>query len=939
MSTVTSFSPPLAQLSIRGEHLPAQTQMDREIPYQSLPSGEENITEVQHTLNTEIDELSTGENYVQIDELDEDPNNGLDYEIDLQASEQGVGSQHNLVQTDEPVDPGYEQNDIISSASEQALSVNEPTEAPLEANIITGSLLAQTDAILQAEAQVTETTTDNAEFVSLEEQSGRGISEEGYELSLSEQEISEISAMAEELAAGSEEMLANLDEPQLNEQDLNQTDDQTLEPGPVVTSEHPSEHYEDTSAPPLHRMDEDTIPVSTHSKDSIIDALNDPSGSTADESIQLAITEVPVPQESGTITSTDVISEQADIEMSVREGDGQLQESTSTSAIVHLDYVQALEPTQQDEDGDVTMELDQNVEQTGKPGIDAIVEPSTDHQPIQITEELSSKAQDESTGLYSTQGSDVDGPIIAVVEQSMAISEGIQIEPSLSELPSDHIPEVAKETTLTPVATTVVSADSTVTEPVVLAADAGIVELDHVERAVQIRHEQDATVQIHQANVQIQDETQVQDEIQANLATEPTATTSNVVFTDSTSDPTAPKDSDSLLPQTLSQSQFQITTESDTTLALDPIDPLGIEQDETDIPEEENSELAKLHSQVPMDPPTTVPGAEPSGKRVPERSSFGELDQEGEPDSPEPEEPSSEPSEYPDVVTEDSPLNPASASTDKAKKSSNSPAASSPKRKKPRMIVEVVIPIAPRVVGEAKPVKRRPGRLAKKAKATKAQASKGSESSVIDSSSPPFRPSSAGTPSVRSEASRQELKSVASPASSTKKPGHKRAKPFNSRKPVKKATTSKLGANTRLAHMARPAKVEVVMPPRPRPSLLRQVGSMPSGNSVKFASASSVNRKRKAESEPESDEGTDADADGETDDGYEDVEEEPKFEVEVVMPAPKSRHRARAVVAKTRLSPKKRPHRSKEARKTPTKLPQTLGRDSKSITKRRRLRR
>ncbi|KAF8760313.1 hypothetical protein RHS01_01689 [Rhizoctonia solani] len=830
MSTVTSFSPPLAQLSIRGEHLPAQTQMDREIPYQSLPV----------------------------------------------SSEQGVGSQHNLVQTDEPVDPGYEQNDIISSASEQALSVNEPTEAPLEANIITDSLLAQTDAILQAEAQVTETTTDNAEFVSLEEQSGRGIVsievvvlhhywrlinsiqrslKKAMNYLLANRKFRDLS-YGRRARAGSEEMLANLDEPQLNEQDLNQTDDQTLEPGPVVTSEHPSEHYENTSAPPLHRMDEDTIPVSTHSKDSIIDALNDPSGSTADESIQLAITEVPVHRR-------------------------RPRRRWATPG-VYLYF------------GHRPSRLYQNVEQTGKPGIDAIVEPSTDHQPIQITEELSSKAQDESTGLYSTQGSDVDGPIIAVVEQSMAISEGIQIEPSLSELPSDHIPEVAKETTLTPVATTVVSADSTVTEPVVLAADAGIVELDHVERAVQIRHEQDATVQIHQANVQIQDETQVQDEIQANLATEPTATTSNVVFTDSTSDPTAPKDSDSLLPQTLSQSQFQITTESDTTLALDPIDPLGIEQDETDIPEEENSELAKLHSQVPMDPPTTVPGAEPSGKRVPERSSFGELDQEGESDSPEPEEPSSEPSEYPDVVTEDSPLNPASASTDKAKKSSNSPAASSPK-----------------LVGEAKPVKRRPGRLAKKAKATKAQASKGSESSVIDSSSPPFRPSSAGTPSVRSEASRQELKSVASPASSTKKPGHKRAKPFNSRKPVKKATTSKLGANTRLAHMARPAKVEVVMPPRPRPSLLRQVGSMPSGNSVKFASASSVNRKRKAESEPESDEGTDADADGETDDGYEDVEEEPKFEVEVVMPAPKSRHRARAVVAKTRLSPKKRPHRLK----------------------------
>ncbi|CAE6395051.1 unnamed protein product [Rhizoctonia solani] len=966
MSAATSFSPPVARFSASGEYLSVNAKMDGAPVDQTLPSGEESI-EVQQNIDARIDELSMDEDRAQIDELEEDPNDGLHYQFDLQVSKQSINDQPQSVQTDETADPAYGQNNATSSTPGQATAVVEPAEDTTQADLITDSLVSETDAILRAEANAAEPITSSAEFVSFEEQGDLEIPEEGYELpvSLSEQDISEISAMAQKLAAESSDVLTHFGERQSNEQDPNQAGLQTVESESVVAPEPLAESHEDTGAPPLHRMDEDTIPVTTHSKDSIVDALNDAPGTTADESIRLATTEEPVSQEHGTNTSAGVIPEQVDTEMSARDEDGQLQKSISASVMAHLEHVQVLEPSKEGEDGSVVMESNQViVEQTGEPNVDTTSQASIGHQPVQIIQEPAPEPQAESTALDSIQSDivadcgAVDGPMVTVIERSTAIAEETPIEQPRSEPPADSIPEVAKETTTISDATAVISTDLAVAESVISAIGPDDMEIDQIERATQVQREQDATVEAVRDEVQMQDGTvevahdeaqtqngtQTQDGTQATPMVESVATANGTVFNDDSPDPTAPKDSDS--PLRLGPSQLQLQsqsqTEPDTAQIAGPIDPLIAEQEEANIPEE-NSNPTKPQYQAATDPPTTTPGTELSGRRTPEWSSFGELDQEDAPGSLEPEGLSSEPSEYPDVLIEDSPLNPASASNDKAKKPSNSPTASIPERKKrPRMIMEVVIPIAPsklKVVKEIEPTKRRPGRPAKKAKATDTPEFNQSEPSAVDTSSSPRRSSSGGTPSpVKSENSEQGLGRVPEPTPRMKKSGDKRPKPFGSRKPAKKTVASGSRASMRPAHVARASKVEVVMPRRPRPSVLRRAGSIASGNNVKFAPASSVTRKRKAESEPEAGEETDADADGETDDGYEDVEE-PRLEVEVVISPPKSRKRTRVITSKAKTSPVKRPRRSKEARKTPTKFPETVSKGSRSTPKRRRLRR
>ncbi|CEL59785.1 hypothetical protein RSOLAG1IB_03719 [Rhizoctonia solani AG-1 IB] len=953
MSAATSFSPPLGQFSICGEDLSVQNKMNEALAHQSLPSGEESVDEVQRNIDAQSDELLMDEDRAQIDELEEDVNNDIHYQFDLQASEQSLNDQPKLMQTNETVDLVENLNDVTHPPAEQAVSIAEPTEDPPQPDLIADSLISETDAILQAEADATKSITNNTEFVSFEE-GDLEIPEEGYEIPTSfiEQEIPEISALNEGFAVEPVDVLANVAEHQSNEQHLSQDDLQVVEPEPIVAPEPLVQSHEDTGAPPLHRMDEDTIPVTTHSKDSIIDALNDAPGTTADESIHLATTEEPVSQSNGIVTSTKATPEPVDTEMNEQEDSGQVQESISALVVAHAEHVEILVPDNEDGGEDLVMESNQFVaEQIGEPSVDITVQESVDHQPVQPSQEPTPEVQAEPTILNTIQdetvvdGGDVDGLIVTDIERSTAITEEVLVEQPQSEPPADYTPEALEDVAAT-VAITTISVDPTVAEPIVPTIGLDDMETDQIERAAQIQQEQDATIEVTQVEVHIQDVTQTQEETQPTLVVEPDATTKNAASADNTPDLTAPKDSDSPLRQA-SQSQPLSEAEPDTAQAASPIDPLVTEQEETDTPEE-SSESAKPQHHVATDPSTATPSAAPSGRRSPEWSSFGELDQEGAPGSEEPEDPSSEPSEYPDVLTEDSPLNPTSASNDKARKPSNSPTptASVPKRKKrPRMIMEVVIPVPPskrQIVEETKPAKRRPGRPPKKPKATYVPELKEPKPSAADTSSP-RQSSSIGTPSpVKSETSRQGL---GQSASKVQRSGDKRPKPFGSRKSAKKFAASRSSTSARPVHATRASKVEVLMPNRPRPSVLRRVGSIASGNNVKFASASSVTGKRKAESEPDTGEETDMDADGETDDEYEDVEdvedikEEPKLKVEVVISPPKSRKRTRGVAIKAKKSPVKRPHRSSEARKMPAKLPETVSKGSRPTPKRRRLRR
>ncbi|KDN51236.1 hypothetical protein RSAG8_00865, partial [Rhizoctonia solani AG-8 WAC10335] len=870
----------------------------------------------------------------QIDELEEDLNESLQYPPDSDPHIHGeqVNGEPRPAENPQLAERAHARSDITPAGLDQTVSIEEPSqpaEEPPQTDMETNSLVSKTDAILRAETLGITAATEKTDFSSLEEQDTLELSEVedlGFSVPLTEQEISVI---AQNFVLEVEEMSTEPSEPQSSEQDSNQPDLQAVEPEPMVTPEPVVDSHEGAGAPPLRRMDDDTIPVTAHSKESIIEVLN-ASSSTADESIQPTTTTEQVLQESKTVVTTQVVPEQVDMVLDTQDT-VQPEEPTSASVMAHVEYIQALEPSKEGEGEDIVVEPVQvAVEQNGEPNIDATVEASIDHQPIQIIEDEPNPAvQVESTTLdptldgLTTASGDAAGPIVTVIEQSTTIAEQTSAQETEQPEPSavDSVPEAIMETTATSITTTVISTDPDVADLVISVTGAGDIETDPVERAAQIQQEQDGTAQT------------TEDETQATLVAESVATVNNTVVTDEIPDLTAPKDSGSPSRRAPSQSQSQLDTVAPQTTG--PIDSLVTQDEEPDIPEE-SSEPTKAQYQVSPDAPEAISGTGPFNRQTPEWEGFAALDEEDAPGSPEPE-PSSEPSEHPDVLTEDSPLNATSASTDKAKEPkqpSNSSTAPTRKQKKPRMIMEVIIPVAhgkPKVAQETKPIKKR-GRPAKATKSAKAPAPSEPEPVAASSSSPQRRSSSAGTSSIKSQPSEPEPE----PTSRMKKPVMKRPGPSSSRKRVKAMAS---GSSTRPVHVAHAAKLEVVIPRRPRPSVLKTIGGASSGKNVKFTSVSPVTGKRKAESEPEVDEeGSDADADGETDEDYEDVEEESGVKAEAVI-SPKPRKKMRTTTKAKKTSPIKRPHRSREARKAPAKLPEIVSKGSRSPPKRRRLRR
>ncbi|KAJ1308890.1 hypothetical protein OPQ81_004577 [Rhizoctonia solani] len=932
MSAASSFSPPFPQLPASGGHLSLRTGMNTVLSQQSLHLGGESLDEVQISLDVQTDNLSMDEDRAQIDELEEDPNEGLQHPSEPPSSLQHVdaeyvNNEHGPAQV-QLMDHTNGENDI-TLAFEESVAIEEPTGGPPQADTETNALVSKTDAILQAETLIATTATDNPGFISLEGQEVPELSEGkdfALNVSLSEEEMLPSS---QDFVREVEGLSADPSEHQSNEQGLNQPDPQIIESEPVVPPEPVVDSHQDIDAPPLQRMDEDTIPVTTLSKDSIIDGLDGASGATVDESIQPVTTIEPAVQESESIASTEGTPEQVDMEMNIQDT-VELEKPASAPVMTDVEHIRILEPTQEDEDEDIIMEQDQIVrEEDGEPSIHVNAEAGVDQQPIQIIEEGSTlTVPNESTAPISmlddafiTPG-DTAGPIITVVEQT----PGEQSESSAIDAP----PEVTMTISATSATTTRISTDPAVADPVASTSFTGDMEMEHIERAAHIQQEQDATAQPGE------------DETPAALVDEPTATANNTIVTENVSDPTVPKDSDSSLRRAPSPSQSPSQLDPVNPEA-GPIDPLVTQEGGTRIPEQ-TSELAKPQDEISPDQPEATSGTGTVNIETPEWEGFAALDEDAH-GSPEPD-PSSEPPEYTDVETENFHVNPTgnpnekptSASTDKAKQPSNSFTTPAPirKGKKPKMIMEVVIPVAlskPKVVQETKTTQKRP-RGRPKTKSAKAPASSELESLEANSSSPLRQSSSAGTPSsVKSEASEYEPE----PVPQMKKSGGKRPRPSGPNKRVIKAVASGPSTSARPVHVARAAKLEVVIPRRRRPSALKRVGRTSTGNNVKFAPALSVTRKRKAESEPEVDEGdTDADADGETDDEYEDVEEEPKVKLEVVI-SPKPGKRTKAT--KVKKSPVKRPHRSKDARKTPAKLPSLVSQASRPSPKRRRLRR
>ncbi|CAE6470216.1 unnamed protein product [Rhizoctonia solani] len=937
MSAAPPVSPPFAQLPARGEHLAVHTKMDAIHPNQSLPSTGESIDEVQLNLDAQTDELSMDGDRVQVDELEEDTNEDLQHPSGPDSSLNGehVNGEPGPAETCQLAGQVHEQNVATAVGLEQMASMEEPTEELPQTEIEIGSILSKTDAILPAEALGTTAAIDSRDYVSLEEQDNLEISEGedfGFPVPLTEQEISVIT---QSFAPDAGEMMANPSEQQPSEQDSNQPEIQITDSESVVVPEPVVESHQEIDAPPLRRMDDDTIPVTTHSKDSIIEILQDAPSTTVDEVIQLATAEEQAPQENEPAASTEIVPEQVDMEVDIQDVIQPEELAASASAMVDLEHIEVLESTEV-EGGDTVMEqLQVVIEQDAEPTTDATAEDSGDHQPNQSVQEGpiptvpdESAASDPALDNPVTTSGDAAGPIVTVVEESTTITEHTSVEQTEQSGPStvDPTPVAIMGTTTTSIVTTLISDDPVVPDLVIPTADPGDMDTDHVERAAQVQREQDATIQT------------AEDETQTTLVGS-VATANDNVVTDDIPDPTAPKDSDSPLRHAASQSQSQSQSHPDLVVPppAGPTDSPITQDRETEIPEE-SSESSKPQYQVSTDQPETS-GTGPSNRQTPEWEGFAALDGDHAPDSPEPE-PSSEPSEYPDVVTAESPVNPTSASTDKAKEPSNSPTAPAPrpKKKKPKLIMEVVIPIArdkPKVVQKTKTVKKRqPGQPPNATKSTKTPAPSTPKLPAASSSSPTRRSSSEGTPSpVKSETSKS--------APRMKKPVAKRPRLSSSHKRAKKAVASGSSTGTRSVHVAHAAKLEVVIPRKPRPSVLKGVGSTPSGNNVKFASVSPATRKRKAESEPDEDEDeeeTDADADGETDDDYEDVEEEPNVKVEVVI-SPRKRQKKTKAFTKGRISPVKRPRRSTEARKTPAKTPEILSKSPRSAHKRRRLRR
>ncbi|QRV87869.1 hypothetical protein RhiJN_15887 [Ceratobasidium sp. AG-Ba] len=650
---------------------------------------------------------------------------------------------------------------------------------------------------------------------------------------------------------------------------------------------------------PLRRMDDETIPVTEHQKDSIIDILDTTQAVPATEAIKLHDAGKQTFQ-GDAATSTEV---QEVLEFEITSETPQLPAESKTVYLEHIEVVGADTPledvqpvtTEDEAPGSIQIVIESTSMEEGPAAIDT---EELQAAPIMETEPISA---------ISTEFAIENDPALETAtptsEEALAPVDPPS-EPNLAPLETDTV------LTATAAVAAVIEPGPQIEQPVLGAgtdadADADSDQAEHMRRAEQTRLEQDGGDAVMQ-----QPDTSAQETSPQHPNGGSTSTSTEPIEKE-----VAPIDDEPLLSKQLEQGQA---------VTAGPIDPVIVSDPTLSSPNGNLSPHAPQHSTA-FDAPSAIP---PSGMfdapKSPEWQGFAALGEE----SPEPADHSSEAHEG---HADDSEPKDPNTSQLTPPESTSVAVNSNPKRK---LIMEVVIPVSGNSKGKSKAAEDESPRPVKRGR-PKSKPASSTRSNSTSKSRARSRSSGRRAPAPVSSSSAHRSSAESTPEKITRA----RTRSQSSRRPlnIRSRKIKKPGKLGPAGHIARSAKVEVVM--QKRPGLLRRTGSIASGNNVKFAPTTRSSKKRKAESEPDEDEtdnqahDSDVDAEGEVEEGYEDVEDDEGLEPEPALkpkPKPKAEPARKAAPSK----PTKRPRRSLDARKTPTKLPEVLT-DSGRLKKRR----
>ncbi|KAF8607533.1 hypothetical protein BDV93DRAFT_271497 [Ceratobasidium sp. AG-I] len=699
-----------------------------------------------------------------------------------------------------------------------------------------------------------------------------------------------------------------------------------------LEASQPVAEAESPAAEPLRRMDDETIPVTAHSKDTIIGILDDMIPAAAASEVQLKAPSEQGPPEAGPSGAAGIGGEvpAEDEVMQFEETEKILEdeiipadapeEQLPVKTVVYLEHIQMVEPSEDvQESGTVEEEVLADVDASSKdyaPGPEGELVPEQQN-------DSTSTVEVELVSLIDTQSTIENDPTLALgtdtqtqSHSTTTVETAVELAAQFGDpqLDSEAAPDTTVTTTTTTTTTIVTELDPAGQPASATDADADAdaeaevdqaEEVERINRAEQIRLEQTGNETEASGST---DKGATPLEEQLPLGEVAAGSPSPVV------DSAAPQDS-------------EMTSDAQPEGVQDVVLEPGPSTEAAALPEPEQVLSPRMPQyEIALTAPSVVapPGLfdQPAGI---DWEGFAALDEDA-PGSPEFIDQSSEVPETPDepiVAPLASTLNPATSdSAGPSKLASSSPEPPTPRARKPKMIMEVVLPLPnkPKPAMKQKAEETPRGRSSSKA-TTSARSGRSSTSKARSQSSEasPARSSrsstTSATPSPRKNASTSSARASSASGSSRKRAPDARRRPFGSRKKVAKKPGQR---HAQVDHVARALKVEVVM--AKRPSVLRRTGSIPSGNSVKFAPSVSpkTGNKRKAEEQDveldggdqTAEEDEDADAEGE----YEDVEEdEPEPEPELQPKASKSPSK-----------PTKRARRSLTARKTPSKMPEVL---------------
>ncbi|QRW02046.1 hypothetical protein RhiLY_01043 [Ceratobasidium sp. AG-Ba] len=624
---------------------------------------------------------------------------------------------------------------------------------------------------------------------------------------------------------------------------------------------------------PLRRMDDETIPITAHQKDSIIDILGTAQAVPATEAIGL--------HDAGEQTFQGDVATSTEVQETVY-----LEHIEVVGADTPLEDVQAV-TTEDEAPGSIQIMIESTSMEEG-PAIDA---EELQAAPTMETEPISAISTE-----FAIENDPALETATPISEEALAPVDPPS-EPNLASLETDTV------LTATAAVAAVIEPGPEIEHPVLGAgtdadADADSDQAEHMRRAEQTRLEQDGGDAVMQQPDTSAQETGPQ---HPNGGSTSTPTSAEPIEKEA-----APIDDEPLLSKQL---------ERGSAVTAGPIDPVIVSDPTLSSPDGNLSPHAPQHSTA-SDASFAIP---PSGMfdapKSPEWQGFAALGEE----SPEPADHSSEAHEG---LADDSEPKDPNTSQLTPPESTSVVANSNPKRK---LIMEVVIPVSGNSKGKSKAAEAESPRPVKRGR-PKSKPVGSIPSDSTSKSRARSRSSGRRAPAPISSSSAHRSSAESTPEKVTRA----RTRSQSSRRPlnIRSRKVKKPGKLGPAGHIARSAKVEVVM--QKRPGLLRRTGSIVVETSSK---------KRKAESEPDEDEtdnqahDSDVDAEGEVEEGYEDVEDGEELEPEPALkpkPKPKAEPARKAAPSK----PTKRPRRSLDARKTPTKLPEVLT-DSGRLKKRR----